>query len=256
MSETELYRVVLVDDEPWVLEDIDKAINWDEIGYKICAKLQSAEELLCLYRRIRPHVIISDIKMSGMSGIELLNEVNNIYKNEVVFILLSIYDLFSYATQAVRYDAFDYLLKPVDGNALKEVLLRAKERLQLLYGTSIDYNGYKIVDDVMSYIKENYPEYFSLNDMASSMHLNPSYLSKAFKQKTGVNISKCLTEYRINAAIDLLKNTRLSLDEIAFKVGYSDYFYFNKIFKKEKGITPSAFRREMEIKARNCDSPV
>lgn len=91
-------------------------------------------------------------------------------------------------------------------------------------------------------IKAQFAEDLSLQIVASQINVNPSYLSRVFKQETGVNFVNALTRVRIETAQYYLRTTRYKVYEIADKVGYRNTAYFSKLFKKVTGITPDEYR--------------
>lgn len=94
---------------------------------------------------------------------------------------------------------------------------------------------------IMKYLNDNFQQDISLKRISENLHLNPSYISQLVKSETGVNYTQYVTELRIGKAKELLKTTRLSLAEISEAVGFNDYFYFIKRFKRETGVTPGKF---------------
>jgi len=104
-----------------------------------------------------------------------------------------------------------------------------------------DFHLKQVVEKVMSYIKEKYMTDLSLEACADQFGTSPYTLSRAFKQLTGINFIDYLTNLRIGMAKDLLRETNLKIIEIAEKVGYQQT-YFNRIFKKVEGVTPSQYR--------------
>lgn len=100
-----------------------------------------------------------------------------------------------------------------------------------------------VVDEVMRYIEENFAdEELSLNSLASHVNFSPSHLSMIFSQQTGQTIIKCLTDYRLNKAKELLRCTNKKNNVIALEVGYKDPHYFSYLFKKTQGMTPTQYR--------------
>lgn len=81
----------------------------------------------------------------------------------------------------------------------------------------------------------------NLKTISQEFHLNSSYISQLIKNETGLTYTQYITELRMNKAKELLKTTRLSLNEISEAVGFHDYFYFIKKFKREVGITPGKY---------------
>ena len=97
------------------------------------------------------------------------------------------------------------------------------------------------------YIKNHFTENITLNDVAAQVSLNPVYLSSVYKEVHNISVYQYVTYLRLKEAYILLRTTGLNIDEIGFKVGYSDPLFFRRIFKKYTGITPKSFRmRSME----------
>lgn len=94
---------------------------------------------------------------------------------------------------------------------------------------------------IIRYLDKNYEKDLSLKKIAEHFHLNASYISQLIRSETGLTYTQYVTELRINKAKELLKTTSLSLAEISESVGFNDYFYFIKKFKKEVGVTPGKF---------------
>ena len=95
----------------------------------------------------------------------------------------------------------------------------------------------------IDYISQHYQDNtLCLNDIADNVNISPAHLSALFKKHRQQNISDVITDIRIEAACNLLKNTNLSLKEISSKVGYSNQYYFSSCFKKKTGKTPSSYR--------------
>ncbi|WP_433923293.1 AraC family transcriptional regulator [Paenibacillus taichungensis] len=108
----------------------------------------------------------------------------------------------------------------------------------------VAYEGQQLslTDQVLRYITTHFRESISLDFLAQSLNYSPQYLSRKFKEQTGVTPTEYLIRLRIGEARSLLSATEASLQEIATYVGYPDPFYFNRIFKKEMGITPGQYR--------------
>ncbi len=99
------------------------------------------------------------------------------------------------------------------------------------------------VNEVISYIEEHYTEEdLSLNTLAAHVNFSPNHLSAVFRQQTGQPFIKYLTDYRMNAAKELLSSTSRKSNEIGLMVGYKDPHYFSYLFKKTQGVTPTQYR--------------
>ncbi|MCM3172640.1 AraC family transcriptional regulator [Paenibacillus sp. MER 99-2] len=101
-----------------------------------------------------------------------------------------------------------------------------------------------LTEQVLRYISGHFREQLSLDTLAESLNYSPQYLSRKFKEQTGVTPTEYIIQMRMNEAQNLLVSTEATLNEIATYVGYPDPFYFNRAFKKEMGTTPGKFRIE------------
>ncbi|NLK20557.1 MAG: AraC family transcriptional regulator [Epulopiscium sp.] len=96
-----------------------------------------------------------------------------------------------------------------------------------------------IVNRIISFINENYMGEISLGKIANNMYLSSVYISKIFKEETGESPINYLIKTRLKKALEIMETSDLSIKEIAKKVGYSDAYYFSKLFKKYYGYPPS-----------------
>lgn len=94
---------------------------------------------------------------------------------------------------------------------------------------------------ILTYLNAHYSDDISLKKISEEFHLNSSYISQLIKSETGLTYTQYVTELRIGKARELLKTTDMSLSEISEAVGFNDYFYFIKKFKKETGVTPGKY---------------
>lgn len=119
-----MWSVVIADDEPIIRNGIAKIIPWEKYGCQVAGTARNGEEALKLIRQTGARIVISDIKMPKMSGLELLDELKKAGR-EVFFIIVSGYDEFQYVQKALNNGAFGYLLKPIIPEELEGMLGRA-----------------------------------------------------------------------------------------------------------------------------------
>ncbi len=124
-----MYTMILIDDEYLVREGIRQTIDWESYGIQILAAAKNGEEGLEAIRRLHPDVIISDIRMPKMDGMQL---VQQLYEDayDGIIIMLSGYNDFEYVRSTLQKGAFQYLLKPIDNEELISTVLRATEELK------------------------------------------------------------------------------------------------------------------------------
>jgi len=120
------YKVLLVDDEPIILSALRKIIDWEALGFSIVGEAQNGIKALEMVPLTMPDLIISDMKMPGFDGIDMLKSIQ-MKKINTKVVFLSAYSDFTYMHNAIKYGAFDYLLKPLDSKELVDVIIRFKD---------------------------------------------------------------------------------------------------------------------------------
>lgn len=118
-----MFQVYLIDDEIWALISLEKLIPWKEYGFCICGKSNSAKKAWDDICKNPPDVVITDIRMPGMTGLELLKRLHD-SKMKTQVVLVSGFAEFQYAQEAIKHGAFEYLLKQVKREQLKECMIR------------------------------------------------------------------------------------------------------------------------------------
>ncbi len=122
------YKVMLVDDEEDVAQAIMKKMSWEEMGFETPKYAHNGLEALELSEEYRPDIVMTDIQMPYMDGMELSRNLRKLYPN-IRIIIFSGYDEFEYAKEAIRLEAEEYILKPIDADELKGVFSRVHEAL-------------------------------------------------------------------------------------------------------------------------------
>lgn len=247
-------KVLIVDDEKFVRMGIKSDTDWALIGCEVVAEASNGQMGLEMADEYRPDLVISDIRMPKMDGIEMAGKLLEKYPDMKV-IFLTAYSEFEYARAAVRMGVSDYILKPfkdgelegsiqrllhlhtnapVGQKELEEELfsLRKKEEIKSRY-----------VQSAIEYIEKNFQDPdFSIGGLAQSMSVSEGHISRLFKSETGCSIGNYLTRYRIRTAMDYLKDVQVKVYEVAERVGYQDIAYFSNTFKKLVGRTPSEYQ--------------
>lgn len=131
-----------------------------------------------------------------------------------------------------------------DIRELEHILLQFLDRLKEIV-PSTDQHQSIILQQIYEYVNENYANDISLSEMAGKLHLNYSYLSSYFKQRTNENLTTYINRVRTDRAKELLHNHELSVSEISRITGFSDHNYFSKVFKKMTGMTPLEYRNQI-----------
>ena len=234
-------RMLCVDDEPLVRTLLCTCIDWQALGIEIAGEAGNAQEALSLAEALDPDIICLDICMPGMNGIDLAAELKK-RKPKLFIVIISGHDTFAYAQQCIRLGVTDYLLKPINEEQLTQVMGDILKRIRpeaLLLSRSRGS-----IREVLAYLKENFrnPD-LTLQSAADRFFMNPSYLSRAFKQDTGKTFVAYLTGLRVEEAARLLSDGDLRSYEAGEQVGIPDAKYFGVCFKKYKGLTLAEFRK-------------
>ena len=123
-----MYKLMLVDDEIWVLRGLLKTIPWEEMGFEVVYYTTDSEQAREKLPLLNPDAVISDIKMASMTGLDLLEYASKL-ESPPEFILISAYEEFDYAHKALKLGAFDYLIKPLKKTEMMAVLNKLKQTL-------------------------------------------------------------------------------------------------------------------------------
>ncbi len=240
-----MLNIYIADDEVWIILGLKKLLDKLNIGAYVIGTanngLTAKEEI----GHFKPDVVFADIRMPGLSGLELLQAIPEVSPESKV-VIISGYAEFSYAQEAVQHHAYDYLLKPIKPEELSRVMTAIiNERDGVTDEERMPVVSDRMIDNVLSEIREHYMEDISLTSLSAKYNISMGHLSKLIKEQLSVNFSDYIASLRIQRAKELLRDDSLSIQEISEIVGYNDYFYFTKVFKKVEGISPSKYRKSI-----------
>ena len=239
-----MIRVLMVDDEPLVRHGVAAGMDWASLGCEVVGEAQSGEEGLALARRLKPDLIITDIRMPKMDGITMMNMLRE-EGCAARCIVLTAHSDFEYARGALLFGADDYLLKPFRDQELTHAVARVCRKMESAPAANTpaiqkepEATGY--VRQAMDYISGHYAdENISIATIAEHLCVSEGHLSHVFKKQTSMTVTNYLTKTRIDAAMALLQTGRVKVYEAAAAVGYKDVTYFSATFKKLTGLSPS-----------------
>ncbi|WP_413374998.1 response regulator [Alkalihalobacillus sp. 1P02AB] len=246
-------KMLIVDDD-WMISDSLKTMEeWIDLDIDVVSTAENGQEALYWLQKESIDIILTDIRMPHMDGLELTKHILDHQLNPAV-IIMSGYEEFSYAQKALHYNAKGYILKPIDINELLNVVKKVQQELatkkqQLNHNkntiteNSPQTHQERLITNTTSYIQSNYKEPLTLKHLAERIHLSEHYLGQLFKNVTGESFISYLTTYRMKRACELLKNPLLKVYEISERIGYTDSKHFTKVFKKTYGCTPKEYRK-------------
>lgn len=247
-----LYSVVVVDDEYWALQTNVKIFNWEKFGFNVVGATTDAEEAIEIITQKKPDAVFLDINMSGMSGFELIENIS--FSENIKFIIISAYRKFEFAQKAVSMNVFEYCIKPIrtqEADRVLEKLKRVLDRERNIIDVETELQKYSFSIEkinsvqfkkMLEYIINNVDKKLNLNELASMYSFNPNYCSALFSKYFKCGFSDFVAKIRILNAAKLLQYTDIKIEEIGIQCGFTDYGYFNKVFKKIMGMTPRDYK--------------
>ena len=247
-----MIRVVVADDEYKVCQLICQLIDWEGMGMRLVGTASNGLEALQMIEAEKPDLVLTDIRMPGFDGMELLKRARTI-NPDMEFIIISGYSDFEYAQSAIRLKVSEYLLKPVDPEELTLALGNIRKQYQIeqkayedIFNESMTRNSpEQIAATLRDYLVQNYNMDINLNLIAGSMHYSPSYLTKIFQQQYQMSPLKFITQMRLSQAKHYLShNPELSVKQVSEMIGYQDQGYFSRLFKKNTGVSPLDWRNQ------------
>ncbi|MDR2903870.1 MAG: response regulator [Clostridiales bacterium] len=244
-----MHTIFLADDETWVLIHLRKLIEKSGMPFKVIGEANNGVAALAEVERKKPDVLITDIRMPGHNGLELMEKMNERNLNTTV-VFLSGYSDFNYAQSACRLRAFDYLLKPIGLDDLSGLLSRLSMSLSTNSESAVDGQeeemddvGSSTIKQIVEEIRSSYISELSLTELSKKHAISIGYLSQRLKNELGLSFVDYISSMRIQRAKELLRNEHISVDDIARQVGYRDCSYFIKVFKKIVGMSPHKYRK-------------
>ena len=216
-----MYQIMLVEDEMLVRESMAQNTDWGKFGFAAPHVFENGQQALEQLEALKPDVVITDICMPFMDGIEMIQKASE--KVKFKSILLTSYAEFDYARRAIEARVCEYLLKPVDEEKLAKIMKKLGEEitsvrqveyameqaeleggnLNLEYYMKLDRSENGYVSKLVETIKIRYGEKLSIESISEEMGVSASYLSRKFKEITGQTFLDFLNKYRVQQAITL-----------------------------------------------------
>ncbi|QHW29941.1 response regulator [Paenibacillus rhizovicinus] len=261
-----MLKAVVFDDEYIVIEALRMLIDWTGLEVELVGTAGDGIAALELFRQERPDIVLTDIRMPGMDGLQLIREIMR-EAEDTCCIVFSGFNEFEYVKEALQLGVTDYLEKPITDESVERSLRKAVSKIgsqretteirrkweesqrELLDKARLDGQALddglapktSAVGRARTYIVQHVNRDLSLQEVADHVGMNAAYLSVLFKEETGETYIKFLTRYRMELAKMLLRKG-LKVNEVSERVGYHTYRHFSEVFKKWTGTTPGHYR--------------
>lgn len=250
---------MIIDDEKSLRSVLKYAVEWDKLGLEVAGEASSGIEAINIIDDIKPDIVFVDIKMPFMDGIEFSKIAIKQYPDLKIIVLTAMNE-FEYARQCVGIGVCEYLTKPVVRSQVNETLKEIVEKLDQRKNEQpvgvqepvlenlqkkISSDSSNSISRICDFLKANYTNSeINLTYIANKFNFNASYLSRRFKEDTGMSFVDYLTGCRMEKALELAAK-KTPMYRTAQEVGIPDPNYFSKCFKKYKGKSYSDLMKEL-----------
>ena len=248
-----MYKVVIIDDVPIIVEGLSRVIKWEEYGCRLAGTAYDGMEGVKVIREQEPDIIFSDIAMPGMDGLKMIAAIR-VEQPDAMIAILTGYRDFDYAQTAIRLGVCRFLLKPSNLTELEEAVQFMVSELKKKQPEAAGHEdteedsegtaGSFIVKNAMEYMQNHYAEKVTLSELADKMYVSQWHLSKLLNKHMKKSFSELLNEIRVKEAKQLLKDPSLRVGDVAEMVGFLDIAHFSRVFKKYTEMSANEYRNK------------
>jgi CheY-like chemotaxis protein len=231
--------ILVVDDDPGILDLHTRMVQSHSAAYRVL-KAADGREALKIIRETPPDLVLLDLMMPGLDGFGVLEAMRQgeTTRNIPVIVL----------TARVLSEADMARLNNGVATVLGKGMFTVQETLRHIEGTlnrntSLGSVAQRVVRRAMGYLHTHYAEDISREAVAQYVGVSEGYLTRCFRQETGLTLIAYLNRYRIRLAKTLLTGKTQSVTEVALAVGFSNVAYFSRVFHREVGLWPSEYQR-------------
>lgn len=245
-----MHELIIADSERHMPDYISSIIREVHQELMVTSSIVRGKELLNAILQKRPDLVIMDILLSGMNGLDVIKQTRKL-ELPTHFIIISAETRFEYIRTALRLGVDDFLVKPLQPLELQKSVSRVLKKMESLperedFSVSrmpeLSYSRH--IEKAKEWIEKHYADPVSLKTVASEIYLHPTYLGFLFKKELGMSFTDYLTQFRIEAAKHFLTDFGYTTAQTAEFVGYRDVKYFCKVFRKKTGLSPASFQKQ------------
>lgn len=256
-----MFKVVIIDDEPIIVEGLSRVVKWEKYDCEIVGIAYDGNEGMELIEEQNPDIVFSDIAMPGIQGLQMIAELREKHRDMMITILTGYRD-FDFAQRAITLGVCRFLLKPSNLSEIEEAvqymvdtLKRREEQEQASAKESEEERKEKdeeqqneagsfLVKNALEYLDGHYGEKLTLAELAEKMYVSQWHLSKLLNGHTKKSFNELLNEVRIREAKELLRDPSLRIGDVAERVGFLDIAHFSRVFKKYTGMSANEYRNK------------
>lgn len=238
-------KLLIADDEDIIRQSVAKYIKLHTDRFEKIYEAENGQVALDLILQHQPDLMLLDVQMPLKNGIDVMQEAARAGLHPIT-VILSGFDEFKYAQQALKFGAKDYMLKPTRA---ADILKRLNDLADNYIGIEEKHSGKadaeqmnRTVKLAQEYMEEHYMENVSLTSLAKRLGISGSYLSTLFNQNLKCGFVDYLNKIRVEHACCYLEQNYFKTYEIAYKVGFKDEKYFSRVFKKITGMCPKDYK--------------
>jgi two-component system response regulator YesN len=258
-----MIKVMVVDDDHLVRKGFITMMPWREHHLEVVGEAGNGKKALEFLESNQVDLLITDLAMPVMSGIDLMRSVKEKYK-DISMVVLTFHQDFELIQEALRLGALDYITKvELEHEHMDEVLRRIVNKMEEQnmrsrethvqhlhltthadqdegpYSPEVNASVWKAVDIILSEFQHD----LLLPDIAKRVNMSRSYFSRCFRDVAGKTFNDYIREVRVNHAKAMLTQTNKSIGWVATQAGYPNEKYFSKVFRELTGMLPGEFRK-------------
>ena len=266
-----MHSILIVEDEDLELEFIEAVIQEDLQPEDTVITAHTGVQAVQLAKKRHPDIIIMDIMLPEMDGLEAIEQIRKFSPGACISILTAYTD-FRYAQRAISLRVFEYMLKPIKPADFKVTLKRMMESVEeaqqhekaagaapaaaetLVKNSGRSGEQQSFVNESMRYIQKHFKERLTLQMVASRVYMNAQYFSRVFKRETGVTFTEYVNTLKIQYACKLLETTNYPAYRISSECGFTDPSYFNRVFFAHMNMTPKKYKKLLRMAQDETDA--
>ncbi|MDR1664731.1 MAG: helix-turn-helix domain-containing protein [Clostridiales bacterium] len=237
-----MHTVYLVDDDQIILDKYwARRRLFADSGFKITGADTNPLKALAEIRATRPDVVLSDLKMPELGGIQLMEEMSG-ETFRPLFVIVSAYNEHKEVRKLFLSHGFDYLVKPVADSDLIDLLDRLACKIDYVVPEAVRKTSSSKLNAILQFIHNHYAMNHTLETVAARFEVKVGTICNLFSKHMLTTFSSHLNAIRLGHAETLLRTTLKPIREVAISCGYSDPLYFTRVFHKKHGVSPTSFR--------------